>query len=178
MAFDIIESTDLLYLGWFDYYNAFQVGAGLFWQDHLLNLFNRGCLVGENEWNCTKACLDLEAGPKLLWNSEWPMFTLANCISYPYIARMLAAGNLTDEAVDLTEKYKIRSSKEIPTVESWPVITNCVDAFCEQSDTPGCSPNSGYLLYDTYVQFASIEGDLTAFPATPFVRFHFNRFVT
>lgn len=102
-------------------------------------LWEAGCRTGDS-WNCTAACLDTELGPKLIWNTTNSMYTLQNCIVYPFIALALAAGVLGQGSgtADLTEKYHIRANGDAAfwnTTDGWPVINQCFNAYCNASSS-------------------------------------------
>ena len=134
--------------GWYDYDSALD-DAFYLSGDYgaYFMLYSTGCLVGEEQWNCTAACLDPERGPSLLWNATSPMYTLQNCLVLPYIALLLAGGNLTDHAVNLTKKYQIEPSTTLVNTiqDGWPVVNLCIDSYCTaNSDSPGCKNETTY----------------------------------
>lgn len=137
MAFQIQDLPYNWYGEWYDYSTAVQDTT------HWLAVYEQGCQV-PGGWNCTKACLDPVAGPNMVWNSTNSTYTLHNCMVLPYIATLLARGNLSAEGVQKANKYGIVASAtlEDPTADDWPVINNCIQAYCENDGTPGCNPNS------------------------------------
>lgn len=170
MAFAVYENTEYVDGGWLDYFKAFDIAAGSYYDDSQLQLFNWGCLV-EGGWNCTRACLDDQDGPKLLWNSDYSVYTLSNCLVYPYISQLLATDRLDDKSVELAAQYDIRANSDPITEESWPVLTTCLATFCDNTDTPGCEPNWLSRYFDnpmTYHQNPDTN-DGTSFTAIPFV---------
>ncbi|KAK4540991.1 hypothetical protein LTR36_008360 [Oleoguttula mirabilis] len=147
MAFDIQELDDVpYYYPYYDYRSAVSdaVSSGYF------QLYSLGCQVGGSS-NCTAACLDTSIGANLVWNGTYDKYntlTMANCMALPFIASLLAAGNLSEHAVNLTQKYHIPSNANLVTNASagWPVINNCIDSYCDSQDsTPGCSKSDDDL---------------------------------
>jgi hypothetical protein len=107
--------------------------------NNTLFLWESGCRVGET-WNCTLACLDLEAGPNMVWNSSEAMFTLQNCLVYPILATAAAHDWLVQDTPGLLDKFEIPSRDILPTntttedlklsTSAWPVINGCLQRVC------------------------------------------------
>lgn len=141
MAFHISERSfwDADYPYWYDFDTAVTYDQGY------LNLYEPGCQVGENKWNCTAACLDTNVGPNQTWNATNGMFTLHNCVVLPVIASLLASGKIAKTSLNLTTKYNIVPSTNLTSRpnEAWPVIRNCISDYCAaNSETvPGCKSN-------------------------------------
>lgn len=131
MAFEIVERTDFDHL--------YSLGSAYGDSDSpYLQLFEAGCGSQATGWKCTKACLDISAGPTLLLGSANATYTLQNCLVFPIVASMLAAGNLTAHGVQLAQKYGIEANHTSQVDLSWPVILDCVFAFCGSTQTSGC----------------------------------------
>jgi len=71
-----------------------------------VNLWDGGCRVGPNEWNCTAACVDPARAPALLWNSTNATLTFHNCLIYPFLASSAQTG-LFQENATVLQKYNI-----------------------------------------------------------------------
>ena len=63
----------------------------------------------------------------------------------PFVASLLATGNLSKQAIDLTKKYHIAPDTTLVNNASagWPVINNCIDTYCaaqnsSKDGTAGC----------------------------------------
>ncbi|TKA69406.1 hypothetical protein B0A55_07838 [Friedmanniomyces simplex] len=175
MAFDITERTDQPYGEWYDFATA-SGSEGYLGDDDdgaygFLQLYDSGCKVG-NGWNCTAACLDTEVGPNMVWNTTgYGMYTMQNCVVFPFIAALLAASNLAPAAVELAQKYQIAPDASLVNNSSaaWPVINNCINQYCEgnSESTPGCgtSPASNqdqvpeYLFTPNYTYWSRGNGE-------------------
>lgn len=98
-------------------------------------LFETGCRMSENAWNCTAACFDLEAGPQHLWNQTYATSTMTNCLNLPFIETALANGTMIDPQ-NLAQKYGIKANNgtNITSPNSYPVVSGCIEAFCRSLD--------------------------------------------
>ena len=134
MAYRIYEYFESdLYGEWYDFASSVSDT-----EDYLV-LYERGCQV-DGGWNCTAACLDTNLGPNLTWNTTNSTYTLHNCMVLPYIASLLAVGNLTAQAVNISNHYGIPSDATLVNNPDlgWPVINNCIKSYCDIVGTPGC----------------------------------------
>lgn len=152
MAFDILERNDTSYSPWYDYNSAVYDGVN----SGYLQLYSKGC-ESSGRLNCTAACLDTQLGADQIWNSTaypYNTLTLANCMALPFIANLLAAGNLTERAINLAQKYQIPSDASLVTSASagWPVINSCINSYCDSQDSaPGCSNNTDDVQIFTFL---------------------------
>ena len=76
----------------------------------------------------------------------------------PFVASLLATGNLNQHAINLTQKYQIAPDTTLVNNASagWPVINNCIESYCaaqntSEDGTAGClqknnKPQS-YIFY-------------------------------
>ena len=84
----------------------------------------------------------MEDYPSLLWSHTNATFTLQNCLVFPFIASLLAGGNLTDHAINLTQQFSIQRSDNVITRFSGPVIDNYIDSYCATTNASGCFQNN------------------------------------
>jgi len=141
-AIEVRSSND----DWYDFDSAVSDA-----NDYLV-LYNTGCQMPDGGWNCTAACLDTDLGPYMVWNSTFSTYTLHNCMVFPYIAYLLATGNLTAQAENVSKTYQIPPDANLAYSGKlgWPVINNCIENFCSTKGTPGCDQNPSMRMNYTY----------------------------
>lgn len=137
MSFDIAHPSPMTYrpFGFQDalvgaiYPPAAEIYGNASLNDSTLLLNDEGCLdpVSSEIHNCTKACLNATA----IWKDENAMFTLQNCLVYPVISRMLAAGNLSATAQQTAKEYNIANETLIDLTQIIAPVKNCIDQVCE-----------------------------------------------
>lgn len=102
------------------------------WKGRTLILWDNGCWTAQGR-NCTAACLDLKVGPGLVWNSSESAATLHNCMVFPWIVALQSAGRLTTYATNEASRFDIANVTELLQDDKWPVINDCIEAYCESS---------------------------------------------
>lgn len=111
----------------------FQVGGqNVYFGDNTFLLVNEGCGTGQQR-NCTAACTDPKVGAGLMWSNEDFGATLHNCMVFPWLAALLSAGRLSNEAIETASSFNIPNSTELLTEDRWPVINQCTIAYCEEA---------------------------------------------
>jgi hypothetical protein len=167
MSFDLVESNGVDYDEWTDYRTAVTLnpyGSENGNTSSFLRISPKGCRIGDG-WDCTAACLNTTTGPAMVWGNadKSSMFTLANCVVLPVIAALLAGagGNLTSDGITMAEKYKIDANADLigsPNT-GWPVINNCINAYCGMGDppTPGCKTVDNPDVFEYYTLFPNVS---------------------
>ena len=142
MGWEILIDNDFGQpFSWFSFEDAMKRASAGY-----LQISDAGCLIDDNLdaplRNCSLACLYNDGNVlNPVWGSKWSPFTLQNCLMYPYIAFILATESRDSIPSDfLIEQYGILPDENI-SIDSWPVINNCLDSFCaiHGEDVPGCN---------------------------------------
>lgn len=105
---------------------------------HSIDLYADGCLVYGLP-NCTYACAD----PSMAWDRFW---TLMNCLMYPTISGLMAAGRLTPNGMRMADYYGILPSRSVDLSVMQAAIDDCAKAYCKsRTDTPLAVCSRSYM---------------------------------
>jgi hypothetical protein len=116
-------------------------------------LWENGCKTGDG-WDCSMACLGIEQGSDMVWNSKDAMFTLQNCLLYPILSSAETQSLLVQDPPGLLEKYGIHANildaglvtdagLYVDATKYFPVLESCVLEFCVDvagRNEVSCSP--------------------------------------